>query len=43
MNTSLTPRQKKFRVMIRKMTQDLRKRMEAQMEKIQKMFNKILV
>ena len=31
---------KEFRVMIVKMTQELRKRMEAQIEKIQEMFNK---
>ena len=31
-----------FRVMIVKMSQDLRKRMEAQMQKIQEMFNKDL-
>ena len=34
--------QKEFRVMIVKMIQDLRKRMEARMEKIQEMFNKNL-
>ena len=34
--------EKEFRVMIVKMTQDLRKRMEAQIEKIQEMFNKEL-
>ena len=33
---------KEFRVMIVKMIQDLRKRMEAQTEKIQEMFNKEL-
>ena len=33
---------KEFRVIIRKMIQDLGKRMEAQIEKIQKMFNKDL-
>ena len=34
--------EKKFRVMIVKMIQDLRKRMEARIEKMQKMFNKDL-
>ena len=34
--------EKEFRVMIVKMIQDLRKRMEAQMEKIQAIFNKDL-
>ena len=34
--------EKEFRVMISKMIQDLRKRMEAQTEKIQEMFNKEL-
>ena len=33
---------KKFRVMVVKMIQDLRKRMEAQTEKTQEMFNKEL-
>ena len=33
---------KKFRVMVVKMIQDLRKRMEAQIEKIQEIFNKDL-
>ena len=33
---------KEFRVMIVKMTQDLRKRMEVQTRKIQEMFNKEL-
>ena len=33
---------KEFRVMIVKMIQDLRKRMEAQTKKIQEMFNKEL-
>ena len=32
--------EKEFRVMIVKMIKDLRKRMEAQIEKIQKLFNK---
>ena len=32
--------QKEFRVMIVKMIEDLRKRMEAQIQKIQEMFNK---
>ena len=34
--------EEEFRVMIVKMIQDLRKRMEAQTEKIQEMFNKEL-
>ena len=34
--------EKEFRVMIVKMIQDLRKRMEAQIEKIQEVFNKEL-
>ena len=34
--------EKEFRVMIVKMIQDFRKRIEAQMEKIQEMFNKDL-
>ena len=34
--------EKKFRIMIVKMIQDLRKRMEAKMEKMQEMFNKDL-
>ena len=34
--------EKEFRVMIAKMIQNLRNRMEAQMEKIQEMFNKDL-
>ena len=34
--------EKEFRVMIVKMIQSLRKRMEAQIEKIQEMFNKDL-
>ena len=34
--------EKEFRIMIVKMTQDLRKRMEAKIEKIQEMFNKDL-
>ena len=34
--------EEEFRVMIVKMIQDLRKRMEAQTEKIQEMFNKDL-
>ena len=33
---------KEFRIMIVKMIQDLRKRMEAKIEKIQEMFNKDL-
>ena len=33
---------KEFRIMIVKMIQDLRKRMEARIEKMQKMFNKDL-
>ena len=33
---------KEFRVMIVKMIQDLRKRMEAQIKKLQEMFNKDL-
>ena len=32
--------EKEFRIMIAKMIQDLRKRMEEQTEKIQEMFNK---
>ena len=32
--------EKEFRIMIVKMIQDLRKRMEAKMEKMQEMFNK---
>ena len=32
--------EKEFRIMIVKMIQDLRKRMEAKIEKMQKMFNK---
>ena len=36
------PPEKEFRVMIVKMNQDLGKRMEAQIEKIQEMFNKDL-
>ena len=36
------PPEKEFRVMIVKMIQDLGKRMEAQMEKIQEMFDKDL-
>ena len=34
--------EKEFRVMIVKMTQDLRKRMEAKIKKMQEMFNKYL-
>ena len=34
--------EKEFRIMIVKMIQDLRKRMEAKMEKMQEMFNKNL-
>ena len=34
--------EKEFRVMILKMIQDLRERMEAQLKKIQKMINKVL-
>ena len=34
--------EKEFRVIIVKMTQDLRNRIEARIEKIQKMFNKDL-
>ena len=34
--------EKEFKVMIVKMIKDLRKRMEAQTEKIQEMFNKYL-
>ena len=34
--------EKEFRIMIVKMIQDLRKRMEARTEKMQKMFNKDL-
>ena len=34
--------EKEFRIMIVKMIQDLRKRMEAKIEKMQKMFNKDL-
>ena len=34
--------EKEFRVMIVKMMQDLRKRMEAKIEKMQEMFNKDL-
>ena len=34
--------EKEFRIMIVKMIQDLRKRMEARIEKMQKMFNKDL-
>ena len=34
--------EKEFTVMIRKMTQDLRKTMEAQIKKIQEMLNKDL-
>ena len=34
--------EKEFRIMIVKMIQDLRKRMEAKIEKIQEMFNKDL-
>ena len=34
--------EKEFRIMIEKMIQDLRKRMEAKIEKIQDMFNKDL-
>ena len=34
--------EKEFRIMIVNMIQDLRKRMEAQIEKIQEMFNKEL-
>ena len=34
--------EKEFRIMILKMTQDLRKRMEAKIEKMQEMFNKDL-
>ena len=34
--------EKEFRVMIGKMIQDLRKRMEAKFEKLQEMFNKDL-
>ena len=34
--------EKEFRIMIVKMIQDLRKRMEAKMEKMQEMFNKDL-
>ena len=34
--------QKEFRIMIVKMTQDLRKRMEAKIEKMQEMFTKDL-
>ena len=34
--------EKEFRIMIVKMIQDLRKRMEAKVEKMQKMFNKNL-
>ena len=34
--------EKEFRIMIVKMIQDLRKRMEAKVEKMQEMFNKDL-
>ena len=34
--------EKEFRIMIVKMIQDLRRRMEARIEKIQEMFNKDL-
>ena len=34
--------EKEFRVMITRMTQDLRKRMEAEIKKFQEMFNKVL-
>ena len=34
--------EKEFRIMIVKMTQDFRKRMEAKIEKMQEMFNKDL-
>ena len=34
--------EKEFRIMLVKMIQDLRKRMEAKIEKIQEMFNKRL-
>ena len=34
--------EKEFRIMLVKMTQDLRKRMEAKTEKMQEMFNKDL-
>ena len=34
--------EKEFRIMIVKMIQDLRKRMKAQIEKMQEMFNKDL-
>ena len=34
--------EKKFRIMVVKMIQDLRKRMEAKIEKMQEMFNKDL-
>ena len=37
-----SPSEKEFRIMIVKMIQDLRNRMEAQIEKIQEMFNKNL-
>ena len=36
------PPEKEFRIMIVKMIQDLRKRMEAKIEKMQEMFNKDL-
>ena len=35
--------EKEFRIMVVKMIQDLRKRMEAKIEKMQEMFNKDLV
>ena len=39
---TVNPPKKESRIMIVKMTQDLRKRMEAQIKKIQEMFNKDL-
>ena len=42
LNGDRQPSRKKFRIMRMKMIQDLRKRMEAKIKKIQEMFNKDL-